>query len=71
MTDRVAYLVEPNDLSHPKMKPDLVFDRPHKRTDWDITPLCRERDLIELQLKVQELEFALDELHRFHERSEW
>ncbi len=39
----VAWLVEPNALSHPKMKRQLTFDRPHERGDWTVTPLGRLR----------------------------
>jgi hypothetical protein len=37
----VAYLVEPNEKSHKDFKPDLVWHKPHERTDWVITPLVR------------------------------
>jgi len=39
--EAVAWLVEPNALSHPKMKRQLTFDRPHERGDWTVTPLGR------------------------------
>lgn len=35
----LAWLMEPNHLSHARLKPDLTFNKPVERDDWTLTPL--------------------------------
>lgn len=37
-----AWLMEPNELSHPGLKREVVFDKPVSRPDWVLTPLVRQ-----------------------------
>lgn len=35
----VAWMMQPNEISHPKLEASLGFYKPHERPDWTITPL--------------------------------
>lgn len=61
----VAWLMEPNEHSHPNLKRDVVFDRPVDRPDWMLTPLT---DHTTATARISELEAEVERLRADAER---
>jgi hypothetical protein len=65
----VAWMLEPNEKSHPaahRKPPILTFDKPHKRSDWEVTGLFRESALTQAYAegRVDQLEDDVAECDR-------
>ena len=63
-----AWLMEPNEKAHQKLKPDVTLHRPPDRGDWTITPLVRAALSSTPQGALAELVGAWDARHAFMER---
>lgn len=72
--EAVAWLLQPNEMSHPELKAELVSYKPHERKDWYVTPLyttpqqgcvaALEKQVSELQALVAKKDELLGEVRK-------